>query len=236
MVSEPDMGAVSLFFLNSAPHRGATIWSRQGVYPMEVKRMSKTRELFAVIMASAMVFAGIVIIATEADAVDAPELNLNGSVPYYPEDGTHTLTNESLGDYSIEKVTTGDSVVYNVTGYAFVQSVTGVIDTVFESWWTTNTTYIYGIIFDDGNGNQFLLYMNDEKLKQTGKTITFGDKSYVLNIDLKAAVYVNNGSITNDTFADGGMFILNFEETETTITEQITISEDTVIVGNYSNS
>ncbi|MBR1973897.1 MAG: hypothetical protein IKA33_04440, partial [Candidatus Methanomethylophilaceae archaeon] len=194
---------------------------------MEVKRMSKTRELFAVIMAFAMVFAGIAIIATEADAVDASELNLQGSVSYYQDAGKGTLTNESLGDYSIEKVTTGDSVVYNVTGYAFAQPVAGEIDTVFESWWTTNANHVYGIILDDGNGNQFLLYMNDGKLKQTGKTITFGDKSYVLNIDLKAAVYVNYGSITNDTFADGGMFILNFEETETTITEQITISKDT---------
>ncbi|MBR7123606.1 MAG: hypothetical protein IKC93_01900, partial [Candidatus Methanomethylophilaceae archaeon] len=199
---------------------------------MEVKRMSKTRELFAVIMAFAMVFAGIAIIATEADAVDASELNLQGSVSYYQDAGKGTLTNESLGDYSIEKVTTGDSVVYNVTGYAFAQPVAGEIDTVFESWWTTNANHVYGIILDDGNGNQFLLYMNDGKLKQTGKTITFGDKSYVLNIDLKAAVYVNNGSITSDTFAVGGMFILNFDETETTISEKLTISKETIIIGN----
>ena len=166
---------------------------------MEVKRMSKTRELFAVIMTFAMVFAGIAIIATEADAVDAPELNLQGSVPYYQDAGEGTLTNESLGDYSIEKVTTGDSVVYNVTGYAFEQVVDSTVDTVFESWWP-NTDHKYGIIFDDGNGNQFLLYMNESKLNQPSKTITFGDRSYILNINLKVPVTVTSNNINSETF------------------------------------
>ena len=205
------------------------------------RNMNKQRGLLAAIMALVMVFAGVAVMATEADAneVDSGPLSFKGNVDYGDPYGT--ASNVTLGNlidvaYDVGKKT------YTVTG-VFVKQTYNADETFSKLYGGNFGNDAYGIAFiasisdadtvqvGDGTVNTVpgdsepcMLYLDGT---EKTKTVKIGDVVY--NIDLSKAAFID---ATYSKTGDVGTYTLN---SDVEITQALTFNGNTVINLNGHN-